>query len=113
MVRQGQVAELIAAKPTDRRNILEEAAGISGLRARKHEATLKLNAAEQNLSRIEDVAGEVERQLETLRRQAKQATRYRKISEEIRTLEATVHHLRWVEARKAVAGPPYVRGRGL
>ncbi|RAH96954.1 chromosome segregation protein SMC [Acuticoccus sediminis] len=102
MVRQGQVAELIAAKPTDRRNVLEEAAGISGLRARKHEAALKLNAAEQNLSRVEDVAGEVERQMETLRRQAKQAQRYRKISEEIRTLEATVHHLRWVEARAAV-----------
>ncbi|UOM33723.1 chromosome segregation protein SMC [Acuticoccus sp. I52.16.1] len=102
MVRQGQVAELIAAKPTDRRNILEEAAGISGLRARKHEASLKLNAAEANLARVEDVAGEVERQVETLRRQAKQAARYRKISEEIRTLEATVHHLRWVEARAAV-----------
>ncbi|ORE96557.1 chromosome segregation protein SMC [Stappia sp. 22II-S9-Z10] len=102
MVRQGQVAELIAAKPTDRRNILEEAAGISGLRARKHEASLKLNAAEQNLTRIEDVAGEVERRIENLRRQAKQAQRYRKISEEIRTLEATVHHLRWSEAKTAV-----------
>ncbi len=102
MVRQGQVAELIAAKATDRRNILEEAAGISGLRARKHEASLKLNAAEANLSRVEDVAGEVERQMESLRRQAKQAARYRKISEEIRTLEATVHHLRWTEARAAV-----------
>ncbi|MBJ3778862.1 chromosome segregation SMC family protein, partial [Acuticoccus mangrovi] len=103
MVRQGQVAELIAAKPTDRRNILEEAAGISGLRARKHEATLKLNAAEQNLSRVDDVAGEVERQVENLKRQARQANRYRNLSVEIRTLEATVHHLRWMEARAAVA----------
>lgn len=102
MVRQGQVAELIAAKPTDRRNILEEAAGISGLRARKHEASLKLNQAEQNLSRVDDVAGEVERQMEQLKRQARQAKRYKAISAEIRTLEATVHHLRWIEARKAV-----------
>ncbi|XWN31358.1 MAG: chromosome segregation protein SMC [Devosia sp.] len=103
MVRQGQVAELIAAKPTDRRNILEEAAGISGLRARRHEATLKLNAAEQNLSRVDDVAGEVERQVEALKKQARQARRYKTISAEIRTLEATVHHLRWVEARAAVS----------
>lgn len=102
MVRQGQVAELIAAKPTDRRNILEEAAGISGLRARKHEASLKLNQAEQNLSRVDDVAGEVERQMETLKRQARQAQRYKNVSAEIRTLEATVHHLRWMEARQAV-----------
>ena len=102
MVRQGQVAELIAAKPTERRNILEEAAGIAGLRARKHEASLKLNAAETNLSRVEDVAAEVEKQVETLRRQAKQARRYRTVSAEIRTLEATVHHLRWHEARTAV-----------
>ena len=98
MVRQGQVAELIAAKPTERRNILEEAAGISGLRARKHEATLKLNAAEQNLSRADDVAEEVTRQMEGLKRQARQARRYRTVAEEIRTLEATVHHVRWVEA---------------
>ncbi|MEM0905987.1 MAG: AAA family ATPase [Pseudomonadota bacterium] len=102
MVRQGQVAELIAAKPTDRRNILEEAAGIAGLRARKHEASLKLNAAEQNLSRVDDVAGEVERQMETLKRQARQANRYKTISSDIRTLEATVHHLRWVEARASL-----------
>ncbi|WP_420393906.1 chromosome segregation SMC family protein [Acuticoccus sp.] len=99
MVRQGQVAELIAAKPTERRNVLEEAAGISGLKARKHEATLRLSAAEQNLSRVEDVAGEVARQVEALRRQARQAERYRTLSADVRRLEATVHHLRWVEAR--------------
>ncbi len=102
MVRQGQVAELIAAKPTDRRNVLEEAAGISGLRARKHEASLKLNAAEANLSRVEDVSAEVDRQMENLRRQAKQANRYKAVAAEIRTLEASVHHLRWTEARAAV-----------
>ncbi|MEM9224617.1 MAG: chromosome segregation protein SMC, partial [Pseudomonadota bacterium] len=67
-----------------------------------HEATLKLNAAEQNLSRVDDVAGEVERQVEVLKRQARQAKRYKNVSAEIRTLEATVHHLRWVEARTAV-----------
>lgn len=101
MVRQGQVAELIGAKPTERRHILEEAAGIAGLRARKHEATLKLNAAEANLSRVEDVSAEVTRQAETLKRQAKQARRYRALSDEIRTLEATVHHLKWREALDA------------
>ncbi|MEM7694230.1 MAG: chromosome segregation protein SMC [Pseudomonadota bacterium] len=101
MVRQGQVAELIAAKPTDRRNVLEEAAGISGLRARKHEATLKLNASEMNLSRLDTVADEVTKQMETLRRQARQAERYAKLGAEIRAQEATVHHVRWTFARAA------------
>ena len=87
LVRQGQIAELINAKPKSRRRILEEAAGISGLYQRRHEAELKLNAAEQNLARVEDVLEQLKNQLSTLARQAKQAIRYREISEELRISE--------------------------
>ncbi|MEW5424300.1 chromosome segregation protein SMC [Amorphus sp. 3PC139-8] len=101
MVRQGQIGELINAKPTSRRQILEEAAGISGLHARRHEAELRLRAAEQNLDRVEDVVGEIGSQLESLKRQARQATRYRSLSAEIRKIEALVLHLRWRAATEA------------
>ena len=84
LVRQGQVAELIAAKPIARRGILEDAAGISGLHARRNEAEQKLRAAENNLGRVHDIMAEIEGQLDGLKRQARQAVRYRKISEEIR-----------------------------
>ena len=103
MVRQGQVAELIAAKPTDRRGILEDAAGIGGLRARKHEASLKLNAAEQALAKLENASIELERQLQALRRQANQAKRYRAVAADIRQLEASLYHLAWRNAREALA----------
>ena len=98
MVRQGQISEIIAAKPTQRRNILEEAAGITGLHSRRHEAELRLKAAEQNLLRLEDVITTLETQLVSLRKQAKQATRFRNLSGEIRKVEATLHYLRFVEA---------------
>jgi chromosome segregation protein len=94
MVRQGQIGELIAAKPTSRRMILEEAAGISGLHSRRHEAELRLKAAETNLERLEDVVREIENRLESLRKQAKQAARYRALSGDIRKLEAVVAYLR-------------------
>ena len=77
LVRQGQISELINAKPTNRRRILEEAAGISGLYQRRHEAELKLNGAETNLARVEDVLEQLATQLAQLARQAKQAARYR------------------------------------
>ena len=80
LVRQGQVAELIAAKPVQRRGILEDAAGISGLHARRNEAEQKLKAAEVNLERLDDVMNEIGSRLEGLRRQARQAVRYRKLS---------------------------------
>src|SRR5690606_37886567 len=99
-----KVGELIAAKPVDRRSLLEEAAGISGLHNRRHEAELRLRAAEQNLSRLDDVIGEIEQQFEALKRQARQATRYRNLSGEIRKAEATVLHLRW---RVATEAPRY------
>lgn len=102
LVRQGQIAELINAKPKSRRRILEEAAGISGLYQRRHEAELKLNAAEQNLARVEDVLEQLKNQLSTLARQAKQAIRYREISEELRISEGTLLYGRWKEADLAL-----------
>ncbi|MCB1494809.1 MAG: chromosome segregation protein SMC [Bauldia sp.] len=102
MVGQGKVGELIAAKPKDRRSLLEEAAGISGLHNRRHEAELRLSGAEQNLARLEDVISEIDAQLEALKRQARQAVRYRNLSGEIRKAEATVLHLRWVAATEAL-----------
>ncbi len=101
MVRQGQIGELIAAKPTARRALLEEAAGISGLHSRRHEAELRLRAAEANLERVDDIIAQVETQLETLKRQARLATRYRSLSGDIRRAEATLYHIRWVAARYA------------
>jgi chromosome segregation protein len=103
MVRQGQIGQLINAKPTARRAILEEAAGISGLNARRHEAELKLNAAETNLARLADVVQEIEAQLQGLKRQSRQASRYRNISGQIRETEALALHLRWALAREGAA----------
>ncbi len=102
LVRQGQIGELIAAKPAQRRGILEEAAGITGLHSRRHEAELRLRAAEQNLARVEDVITEIEGRLDGLRRQARQASRYRNLSGEIRKVEAGLHYLKWIAARAAV-----------
>ncbi len=98
LVRQGQVAELINAKPQNRRRLLEEAAGITGLHSRRHEAELRLRAAETNLSRLDDVMGELDSQKGALARQARQATRYRNISGDIRRAEAMFSFLRWTEA---------------
>ena len=101
LVRQGQISELIAAKPQNRRMILEEAAGVSGLHSRRHEAELRLRAAETNLGRLEDVARELEATLGRLKREARQAERYKKISAEIRSLQGAVLYARWSEARTA------------
>jgi len=104
-VRQGQIGLLISQKPLARRAILEEAAGIGGLHQRRHEAELRLRAAETNLSRLEDVIREVEGQLASLKRQARQASRYRNLSGHIRKAEALAHYLRWTaaETRAAIA----------
>ncbi|WP_238312778.1 chromosome segregation SMC family protein [Methylobacterium crusticola] len=88
LVRQGQVAELIAAKPQARRRVLEDAAGIGGLHARRHEAELRLRAAEDNLARVEDVLTAIAAGVESLRRQARAAQRYRALAAEIRRHEA-------------------------
>jgi chromosome segregation protein len=99
MVGQGRIGELIQAKPQARRALLEEAAGISGLHTRRHEAELRLRAAEQNLERLDDVVGELESQIESLKRQARQASRFKNISADIRKAEATLLHLRWTQAK--------------
>lgn len=101
LVRQGQIGELIGAKPKARRAILEEAAGISGLHSRRHEAELRLRAAETNMTRLEDVVQQIEYQLQSLKRQARQATRYRNLSGHIRRADALVLHIRWITARQA------------
>ncbi|MEO9876831.1 MAG: AAA family ATPase, partial [Anderseniella sp.] len=102
LVRQGQIGEIISSKPQARRRILEEAAGITGLHTRRHEAELKLKAAETNLERLEDVLAQLENQLQSLKRQARQAVRYKELSSEIRRLEATGLYLAWKDARAAV-----------
>jgi chromosome segregation protein len=88
MVSQGRVGAIVNARPDERRALLEEAAGITGLHARRHEAELKLKAAEQNLARAEDLKGQIEARLAELRKQARQATRYRNLSGNIRAAEA-------------------------
>jgi chromosome segregation protein len=101
LVRQGQSSELINAKPKSRRRILEEAAGISGLYQRRHEAELRLKATEGNLTRVDDVIDQLSQQLATLQRQAKQAARYRAIGEELRKSEGQLLYRRWREADDA------------
>ncbi len=95
LVRQGQISELISAKPKARRRVLEEAAGISGLYQRRHEAELKLRATETNLARVQDLLGELTQRLVALERQAGQARRYRAIAEALRRAEAVALWLRW------------------
>ncbi|MEL7098072.1 MAG: chromosome segregation protein SMC [Pseudomonadota bacterium] len=98
LVRQGQISELINAKPKNRRRILEEAAGISGLYQRRHEAELKLKGAESNLARVDDVIEQLAAQLASLARQARQAARYREIGAELRRAEGMLLYRRWREA---------------
>jgi len=102
LVRQGQISELIAAKPQNRRLILEEAAGVAGLHTRRHEAELRLKAAEVNLTRLDDVIGELDSAAARLRRESRQAEAYKRISAEIRTLQSAVLYARWSEARLAL-----------
>ena len=103
LVRQGQISELIAAKPQNRRRILEEAGGVSGLHSRRHEAELRLRAAEANLSRLDDVAKELEQTLARLRREARQAEKYKRLAAQIRSLQSAVLFARWTASRHALA----------
>jgi chromosome segregation protein len=98
LVHQGRIGEIIQAKPEQRRRVLEEAAGVSGLHARRHEAELRLKAAEANLLRAEDVIGQLAAQMDGLKKQARQAIRYRTVSAQVRKSEATLYHLRWSAA---------------
>ncbi|WP_432448731.1 chromosome segregation protein SMC [Aliiroseovarius marinus] len=103
LVRQGQISELINAKPKARRRILEEAAGISGLYQRRHEAELKLKGTETNLARVDDVIEQLASQLGQLARQARQAARYRTIGDDLRRAEGLLLYRRWKEADAARA----------
>jgi chromosome segregation protein len=96
MVSQGRVGALIGAKPVERRVLLEEAAGIRGLHSRRHEAELRLKAAESNLERLEDIVGALEGQYQGLQRQVRQATRYRRLAENIRRHDGMLMHLKWL-----------------
>jgi chromosome segregation protein len=95
MVSQGRITQIINSKPHERRIILEESAGISGLYARRHEAEIRLKAADANLLRIEDILGSMEGRLSALKRQARQATRYRNLSTQIRQMEILVAYMEW------------------
>ena len=101
LVSQGKVGSIISAKPVERRQLLEEAAGISGLHARRKDAEQKLRATEANLARLGEILSDQEQRAAQLRRQARAAERYRKLSDEIRSVEAKLLHARWVEAERA------------
>src|SRR6476619_4631336 len=103
LVHQGRIGEIIQAKPEQRRRVLEEAAGVAGLHARRHEAELRLKGAETNLNRLEDVIVQLAQQIDALKRQARQAVRYKQVSADVRKAEATLFHLRWVAAPAEVA----------
>ena len=102
MISQGRIGALVTAKPTDRRAILEEAAGISGLHVRRHEAELRLNAAENNLKRADELRRQQERQLANLQKQAEEATKYKLITEDIKEIEAGLYYLRLIEIDKEI-----------
>jgi len=102
LVHQGRIGEIIQAKPEQRRRLLEEAAGVAGLHARRHEAELRLKAAESNLLRVEDVIGQLAGQIDGLKKQARQAIRYRTVSAQVRKSEATLFHVRFIGAQAEV-----------
>jgi len=102
MISQGRIGALVTAKPTDRRAILEEAAGISGLHVRRHEAELRLSAAENNLKRADELRRQQEKQLANLQKQAEEATKYRNISDEIKKIEAGLYYLKLLEIDKEI-----------
>ncbi len=101
LVSQGKIGAVIAAKPVERRQLLEEAAGISGLHARRKDAEQKLRATEANLARLAEILGDQEQRAAQLRRQARAAERYRKLTDQIRSVEGRLLHARWLEAEQA------------
>ena len=113
LVRQGQISELINARPKSRRRILEEAAGISGLYQRRHEAELKLQSTELNLTRIDDVLESLAQQLSVLVRQARQAERYREIAEDLRRTEGMLLYRLWREAEQVALEAEAALGASL
>ena len=102
MISQGRIGALVTAKPTDRRAILEEAAGISGIHVRRHESELRLNATENNLKRADELRRQQEKQLENLKKQAVEASKYRLISEDIKKVEAGLYYIKLMEIEKEI-----------
>ena len=102
IISQGRIGALVTAKPTDRRAILEEAAGISGLHVRRHEAELRLGAAENNLKRADELRRQQERQLINLQKQAEEASKYKLITEQIKKIEAGLYYLKLLEIDKEI-----------
>jgi len=102
MISQGRIGALVTAKPSDRRTILEEAAGISGIHVRRHESELRLNSAENNLKRSDELRRQQERQLENLKKQAVEASKYKSISEDIKKIEAGLYYIKLIEIKKEI-----------
>jgi len=100
MISQGRIGALVTAKPTDRRAVLEEAAGISGIHVRRHESELRLNSAENNLKKADELRRQQEKQLENLKKQAVEASKYRLISEDIKKIEAGLYYIKLMEIEK-------------
>ncbi|MCS5597293.1 MAG: chromosome segregation protein SMC [Alphaproteobacteria bacterium] len=99
IVSQGRVSEIINAKPQDRRHVLEESAGVAGLYARRHEAEIRLRAAETNLTRLEDISESMTSRIDSLRRQARQAEKYKELNSEIRKLERQIAYVEWHQSK--------------
>ena len=110
MISQGRIGSLITAKPTDRRAILEEAAGISGIHVRRHESELRLNSAENNLKKADELRRQQERQLENLKKQAAEASKYKLISEEIKKIEAGLYYIKFIEIEKEIETTKLITG---
>ena len=110
MISQGRIGALVTAKPTDRRAILEEAAGISGIHVRRHESELRLNSAENNLRKADETRRLQERQLENLKKQAVEASKYKSISEEIKKIEAGLYYIKLKEIEKEIDSTKGVTG---
>ena len=100
MISQGKIGTLVTAKPIDRRAILEEAAGISGIHVRRHESELRLNSAENNLKRADELKRQQEKQLENLKKQAQEASKYKSISEDIKKIESGLYYIKVMEIEK-------------
>ena len=100
LISQGKIGQLVTSKPVERRSVLEEAAGISGIHARRHEAEIRLNAAENNLKRADELKKQQEKQLENLKKQAEEATKYKEISQQIKKVEAGLYFLKIREIEK-------------
>jgi len=110
MISQGRIGALVTAKPADRRAILEEAAGISGIHVRRHESELRLNSAENNLKRADELKRQQEKQLENLKKQAQEASKYKLISEEIKKVEAGLYYIKLNEIQKEMSSSKEIVG---